>query len=117
MLLSFFTFFLSLIISMVLVILWFTYPVMLESNREKLSPFECGFDPTGSARTPFSLRFFLLAVIFLVFDIEIVLLMPLPLMMTNMPPVESSIVVTVFLLLLLLGTAHEYREGSLDWTE
>nr|QWT71547.1 NADH dehydrogenase subunit 3 [Limnodrilus hoffmeisteri] len=86
------------------------------SDREKSSPFECGFDPNRSARIPFSLRFFLLAVIFIIFDIEIVLIMPIPILHLLISYPSTLYGALTFLLILLIGLLHEWKEGSLNWS-
>nr|AVE15501.1 NADH dehydrogenase subunit 3 [Parablepharis kuhlii asiatica] len=84
-------------------------------DREKNSPFECGFDPISSSRLPFSLRFFLIGMIFLIFDIEISLILPMtiiPFMSNMMTWTISSL---LFLLILIMGLYHEWNQGSLQW--
>nr|YP_009235503.1 NADH dehydrogenase subunit 3 [Metapenaeopsis dalei]AMD15644.1 NADH dehydrogenase subunit 3 [Metapenaeopsis dalei] len=84
-------------------------------DREKNSPFECGFDPKGSARLPFSLRFFLIAVIFLIFDVEITLLLPLASIISFSNLLTWSFTGAAFILILLLGLYHEWNQGALEW--
>jgi NADH-ubiquinone oxidoreductase chain 3 len=83
------------------------------NNRNKNSPFECGFDPQETARLPFSLRFFLLAIIFLIFDIEIALLFPVILGLQIFFLSTSYIARRVFLLILMGGLIHEWNQGTL----
>nr|APX39525.1 NADH dehydrogenase subunit 3 [Oulema melanopus] len=85
-------------------------------DREKSSPFECGFDPKTSARLPFSLHFFLIAIIFLIFDVEITLLMPL-IMIINFTNLMNYFYITIiFIFILLIGLFHEWNQGALNWT-
>nr|BDQ44004.1 NADH dehydrogenase subunit 3 [Amynthas surcatus] len=85
-------------------------------DREKSTPFECGFDPKNTARIPFSMRFFLLAIIFIVFDIEIVLLMPIPTMLMTSYANHIMFTYSAFIIVLIVGLIHEWNEGSLDWS-
>nr|ANJ70582.1 NADH dehydrogenase subunit 3 [Nebria brevicollis] len=84
-------------------------------DREKNSPFECGFDPKNSARIPFSLHFFLIAVIFLIFDVEIALLMPMIMIMKMSNLLSWMLTSFIFIFILLIGLYHEWNQGALKW--
>nr|AXS65275.1 NADH dehydrogenase subunit 3 [Cerambycidae sp. 6 KM-2017] len=84
-------------------------------DREKSSPFECGFDPKNSARIPFSLQFFLIAVIFLIFDVEITLLFPLIKILKTCNIILFFNLTMLFILILILGLYHEWNQGALNW--
>nr|QCE30963.1 NADH dehydrogenase subunit 3 [Myrmothera campanisona] len=86
-------------------------------DSEKLSPYECGFDPLGSARLPFSIRFFLVAILFLLFDLEIALLLPLPWALQLQSPFYTFTWTSTIILLLALGLIYEWTQGGLEWAE
>nr|YP_009104321.1 NADH dehydrogenase subunit 3 [Aedes notoscriptus]AIV00378.1 NADH dehydrogenase subunit 3 [Aedes notoscriptus]AIV00391.1 NADH dehydrogenase subunit 3 [Aedes notoscriptus] len=85
------------------------------TDREKSSPFECGFDPMNYSRLPFSLRFFLIAIIFLIFDVEIALILPMILIIKSSNLINWSITSLFFIFILLLGLYHEWNQGALEW--
>nr|AMB65581.1 NADH dehydrogenase subunit 3 [Ptychobarbus kaznakovi] len=109
-------FIITMALSSVLAIVAFWLPQMTP-DAEKLSPYECGFDPVGSARLPFSLRFFLVAILFLLFDLEIALLLPLPWGDQLDNPTETFFWATAVLVLLTLGLIYEWAQGGLEWAE
>nr|QRC77970.1 NADH dehydrogenase subunit 3 [Pennahia anea] len=100
----------------ILIAVSFWLPLMTP-DPEKLTPYECGFDPFGTARLPFSLRFFLTAILFLLFDLEIALLLPLPWGNQLSSPLLSFFWATTILILLTLGLVYEWLKGGLDWAE
>nr|YP_010393295.1 NADH dehydrogenase subunit 3 [Syngnathus auliscus]UPX89470.1 NADH dehydrogenase subunit 3 [Syngnathus auliscus] len=103
-------------LSIILAIVSFWLPLM-NPDPEKLSPYECGFDPLGSARLPFSLRFFLVAILFLLFDLEIALLLPLPWGIQLTLPTITFTWASLVLILLTLGLVYEWVQGGLEWAE
>nr|NP_818833.1 NADH dehydrogenase subunit 3 [Cobitis striata]BAC67410.1 NADH dehydrogenase subunit 3 [Cobitis striata] len=103
-------------LSLILAIVSFWLPQM-NPDAEKLSPYECGFDPLGSARLPFSIRFFLIAILFLLFDLEIALLLPLPWGDQLFNPAGTLLWASAVLILLTLGLIYEWTQGGLEWAE
>nr|YP_009344337.1 NADH dehydrogenase subunit 3 [Temnopleurus toreumaticus]APT42105.1 NADH dehydrogenase subunit 3 [Temnopleurus toreumaticus] len=87
------------------------------TDEEKNSPYECGFDPLNSARLPFSFRFFLVAILFLLFDLEIALLFPLPAASIMSHPSALIPISSVFMFILTLGLVFEWINGGLEWAE
>nr|YP_009671885.1 NADH dehydrogenase subunit 3 [Axianassa australis]QCX31745.1 NADH dehydrogenase subunit 3 [Axianassa australis] len=106
----------TLLISLLVMILTSILSKKTITDREKNSPYECGFDPRGSARLPFSLRFFLIAVIFLIFDVEITLLFPLASILHLSNIFYWSFASLAFLMILLFGLYYEWAQGALDWS-
>nr|DAZ87566.1 TPA_asm: NADH dehydrogenase subunit 3 [Dichelops melacanthus] len=86
-------------------------------DREKSSPFECGFDPKSSSRTPFSIQFFLIAVLFLIFDIEIAIMLPIILTMKWSMTKTWILTIMIFICVLILGLYHEWNNGVLEWAK
>nr|YP_009995252.1 NADH dehydrogenase subunit 3 [Ochthebius puncticollis]QNP09642.1 NADH dehydrogenase subunit 3 [Ochthebius puncticollis] len=108
------------IITFIIVFIMMLMATMLSKktfmDREKSSPFECGFDPKTSARLPFSIQFFLIAVIFLIFDVEITLLIPLILTLKITNIFMYSYIAMFFIIILLIGLYHEWNQGALNWS-
>lgn len=83
-------------------------------DKEKVSAYECGFDPFHSPGEPFSIRFFLIAILFLVFDLEISYLFPWS-CCSNIISLEGHFIVILFLIILTVGLIYEWLKGGLEW--
>jgi len=83
-------------------------------SKEKLKTYECGENPEGNPWVKFNIRFYVVALIFLIFDVEIVLLFPWALAYQDYG-VYGFLVGIIFLLILALGMFYEWRKGDLEW--
>ncbi|MGL6187981.1 MAG: NADH-quinone oxidoreductase subunit A [Holosporales bacterium] len=80
----------------------------------KLSTYECGFDPIGKLRAKFDVRFYLVAILFIIFDIEIAFLFPWAVAFEQIG-FWGYISMMIFLLILTVGFVYEWRKGALEW--
>lgn len=84
-------------------------------NRVKLQPYECGIEPATDARDRYSVRYYLVAMLFVIFDVETVFMFPWAVIMDELA-LFGLIEMLVFLLILVVGYVYAWRKGALDWT-
>ena len=83
-------------------------------DAEKLSPYECGFEAFGDSRMKFDVRYYLVAILFILFDLEIAFLFPWAIANDSVGMV-GFITAMVFLVILTVGFLYEWKKGALDW--
>nr|AZL93249.1 NADH dehydrogenase subunit 3 [Gasteruption tournieri] len=105
----------TMIITILMIMLNNLISKKMMKNREKNSPFECGFDPFKSSRLPFSLHFFLISLIFLIFDIEIALMLPMINLISSSNKFWCNMTFFMFMIILILGILIEWKSGALKW--
>ncbi|MCD6056354.1 MAG: NADH-quinone oxidoreductase subunit [Gammaproteobacteria bacterium] len=83
-------------------------------NAAKLAPYECGFDAMENARLPFDVRFYLVAILFIIFDLETAFLFPWAVVLRHLSWFGVASM-GLFLGLLVLGFIYEWKKGALEW--
>ncbi len=90
---------------------------LLSPNRpdtEKLSPYECGFEAFEDARMKFDVRYYLVAILFILFDLEIAFLFPWAVVLPGIG-FFGFVAMMIFLAVLVVGFVYEWKKGALDW--
>ena len=83
-------------------------------NAEKLSPYECGFESFEDARMKFDVRFYLVAILFIIFDLEIAFLFPWAVALDTIG-MTGLLAMAIFLAVLVIGFIYEWKKGALEW--
>lgn len=103
----------ALVLSMVLVFMSMAL-VLRKNDIEKISAYECGFHPFEDTRSKFDVRFYLVAILFIIFDLEITFLFPWSLKISGLG-LGGYLSVMLFLYILLIGFYYEWKKGALEW--
>jgi NADH:ubiquinone oxidoreductase subunit 3 (subunit A) len=83
-------------------------------SAQKLSIYECGFEPISNIQTKFNIKFYLVAILFVIFDLELIFLFPWAVSLTYLG-LFGYYTMVFFCVLLIIGFIFEYRKGALDW--
>lgn len=83
-------------------------------DSEKNSPYECGFEPFEDSRMKFDVRFYLVAILFIIFDLEIAFLFPWAVVLEDVGLLGFA-AMAIFLILLVVGFIYEWKKGALEW--
>ena len=105
--------FVALILSVGFIILNYLFSPK-NPDPEKLSAYECGFEPFQDSRMEFDVRFYLVAILFIIFDLEIAFLFPWAISLGNIGILGFSSMM-IFLFILTVGFIYEWKKGALDW--
>ncbi|MEO8346953.1 MAG: NADH-quinone oxidoreductase subunit A [Betaproteobacteria bacterium] len=114
---QYFPILLFIIVGLGLGLLLLSIGTLLSPNRPdaaKLSPYECGFEAFEDARMKFDVRYYLIAILFILFDLEIAFLVPWAVVLPEIG-FEGFVAMMVFLLILVVGFAYEWKKGALEW--
>ena len=114
---DYFSIILFLVIALLLSIGFITLNFILSPKNpdpEKLSAYECGFEPFQDSRMEFDVRFYLVAILFIIFDLEIAFLFPWAISLGNIGILGFTSMM-IFLFILTIGFIYEWKKGALDW--
>ena len=102
-------------ITLSVIILGLSYALAVQNpDTEKLSAYECGFEPFDDSRMEFDVRFYFVAILFIIFDLEIAFLFPWAVVLDHIGH-EGFLAMAVFLFILLIGFIYEWKKGALEW--
>jgi len=95
-----------------LILAWLIRPERY--NKVKLEPYECGIETVGDARDRYSIRYYLIAMLFVIFDVETVFMFPWAVIMNRLA-LFGLIEMIVFILILVIGYVYAWKQGALEW--